>query len=45
MRGTLKPGYLADLAILDTDILSASPEEIMRAKAIRTFVRGVPVFG
>jgi hypothetical protein len=29
----LKPGYLADVAILDTDVLSADPEAIMRAKA------------
>jgi predicted amidohydrolase YtcJ len=43
-RGMLKPGYVADLAVLDTDVLNAEPEAIVNAKAVMTFVRGVPVY-
>ncbi len=43
-RGVLKPGCVADLAVLDIDILNAQPEAIVNAKSVMTFVRGVPVF-
>ena len=40
----LKPGYAADLAVLDTDVLNAEPEAIVNARSVMTFVRGVPVY-
>jgi predicted amidohydrolase YtcJ len=43
-RGMLKPGYVADLAVIDTDVLNAEPEAIVNAKAVMTFARGVPVY-
>ncbi|MGW1194091.1 amidohydrolase family protein, partial [Streptomyces sp. NPDC002559] len=38
--GSLHPGNLADLAILDRDILTAPPEEIASARVERTYVGG-----
>lgn len=43
-RGMLKPGYAADLAVLDTDLLNAETEAIAEAQSVMTFVRGVPVY-
>lgn len=43
-RGMLKPGYAADVAVLDTDVLSAAPEAIVAAKAVMSFVRGEPAY-
>ncbi|MFJ1899726.1 amidohydrolase [Streptomyces sp. NPDC088115] len=41
--GSLLPGNLADLVVLDRDILSAPPEEIAGARVLRTYVGGVLV--
>lgn len=38
--GELRPGWSADLTILDRDITSCSPEEICKARAIMTVVGG-----
>ncbi|MFC0598199.1 amidohydrolase [Streptomyces palmae] len=38
--GTLRPGHLADLIVLDRDILTAPPEEIAEARVERTYVGG-----
>ncbi|MEV0091137.1 amidohydrolase [Streptomyces sp. NPDC050738] len=41
--GSLLPGHLADLIVLDRDILAAPPEEISRARVERTYVGGTLV--
>ncbi|MER5309402.1 amidohydrolase [Streptomyces sp. NPDC002773] len=38
--GSLRPGNLADLVVLDRDILTAPPEEIAEASVERTYVGG-----
>ncbi|MEV6979207.1 amidohydrolase [Kitasatospora sp. NPDC093806] len=38
--GTLAVGNLADLVVLDRDILTAPPEEIAHARVLRTYVGG-----
>ncbi|WP_371675646.1 amidohydrolase [Streptomyces sp. NBC_01276] len=43
--GSLLPGHLADLVVLDRDILAAPPEEIADARVERTYVGGELVFG
>ena len=44
-KGSLETGKFADFVILDTDLLSASPQEILDAKVESTWVNGVKVFG
>ncbi|MFJ1930907.1 MULTISPECIES: amidohydrolase [unclassified Streptomyces] len=41
--GSLLPGNLADLVVLDRDILTAPPEEIAGARVLRTYVGGALV--
>ncbi|MFB7457091.1 amidohydrolase [Streptomyces sp. NPDC056188] len=41
--GTLRPGHLADLVVLDRDIFTAPAEEIHTARVLRTYVSGVLV--
>ncbi|MFD7495936.1 amidohydrolase [Streptomyces sp. NPDC059832] len=41
--GSLRAGHLADLVVLDRDILTAPPEEIARARVERTYVGGTLV--
>jgi hypothetical protein len=43
-KGTLRPGYLADLVVLSRDLLSIPPEEIPRARVERTIVGGRTVY-
>ncbi|MFI2735205.1 amidohydrolase [Streptomyces sp. NPDC018711] len=38
--GSLRPGHLADLVVLDRDILTGPPEEIHEARVERTYVGG-----
>ena len=38
--GRIAPGYLADLTVLDTDLLRAPTEQIKTAKVVRTVVGG-----
>jgi predicted amidohydrolase YtcJ len=42
--GRLKPGLYADFTVLDTDLMTASLEELGRARVLRTVVRGEVVF-
>lgn len=42
--GVLAPGYLADIAILDRDILDADPEELLRVKVVATVLGGEFVY-
>lgn len=39
--GRLAPGYIADLVVLDTDLLRTEPEKIAQTEVLRTFVGGV----
>lgn len=43
-KGSIVPGKLADLVILDGDIMSCPPEEIRDAKVVMTVVGGRPVY-
>jgi len=42
--GTLEAGKLADLAVLDTDLLTCPDEQIAQTKVLRTYVGGKVVF-
>jgi predicted amidohydrolase YtcJ len=43
-KGTLAPGMLADLVVLDRDITSVVPEKILGTKVLRTVVGGKTVY-
>ena len=44
-KGSLEVGKLADLAVLDTDILACDPAAIRRTQVVATVVGGVPRHG
>lgn len=44
IKGSLEPGKLADLVILERDIISIDPVEIRNVKVLRTVVGGQTVF-
>jgi predicted amidohydrolase YtcJ len=44
VKGRLEPGFLADLVILDRDITTASPQELLHTKVLRTVVNGETVY-
>jgi predicted amidohydrolase YtcJ len=44
-KGSLEPGKLADLAMLDTDILACDPTAIRDARVVATVVGGVIRYG
>ncbi len=43
-KGSLEPGKYADFVILDTDLMTASPEEILKTKVLSTWSAGEKVF-
>ncbi len=43
-KGTLEPGKYADFVILDIDLMTASPEDVLNAKIESTWVGGEKVF-
>lgn len=43
-KGILAPGMLADFVVLDRDITKVKPEEILKAKVLRTVVGGRTVY-
>ena len=43
-KGMLKRGFLADLAVLDSDLTRISPEEIQSAEVVMTIVGGEIVY-
>lgn len=45
LKGTVEPGKLADLVVLDRDIFAISPEEIGEAKVRMTVFDGRIIFG
>ena len=42
--GTIAPGMLADLTVIDKDLRTVAPEEIRHATILRTFAGGKTVF-
>jgi predicted amidohydrolase YtcJ len=44
VKGRLEPGYLADLIVLDRDITTATPQQLLHTKVLRTIVNGETVF-
>jgi len=44
IKGTLEPGKLADLIVLDRDLFNLPPEKIREAKVLCTIVNGKVVF-
>ena len=43
-KGTLAPGMLADLVVLDIDITAVPPEKLLGTKVLRTMVGGKTVY-
>jgi hypothetical protein len=44
-KGSLETGKWADFIILDTDLMTASPKEVLDAKILSTWSAGENVFG
>ncbi|MCK3686101.1 amidohydrolase [Maribellus sp. YY47] len=43
-KGSLEPGKYADFVVLDTDLMTATPEEVLKAKVESTWIGGEKVF-
>jgi predicted amidohydrolase YtcJ len=43
-KGRIEPGYLADFIVLDRDITSVSPQQLLHTKVLRTVVNGETVY-
>lgn len=43
-KGSLEHGKFADFVILDTNLMNATPQEILKAKVIETWIAGEKVF-
>jgi len=43
-KGSIEKGKLADFVLMDTDLMNASFEEILRAKVLKTFCGGEVVY-
>jgi predicted amidohydrolase YtcJ len=43
-KGRLESGYLADLIVLDRDITTATPQQLLHTKVLRTVVNGETVY-
>lgn len=43
-KGTLEPGMLADLIVLDRDVTKAEPADVLKTRVLRTVVGGRTVF-
>ena len=43
-QGRLEPGFLADFVVLDRDLTTAAPRDILRTKVLRTVVGGKTVY-
>jgi hypothetical protein len=44
VKGRLESGYLADFIVIDRDITTASPQELLHTKVLRTVVNGETVY-
>jgi predicted amidohydrolase YtcJ len=45
LRGSIEPGKLADLVVIDRDILTCPEDEVRKIQPLLTLVEGKPVFG
>ena len=43
-KGRLEPGYFADLVVLDRDITTATPQQLLHTQVLRTVVNGETVY-
>jgi predicted amidohydrolase YtcJ len=43
-KGVLAPGYLADMVVLDRDMTTATPREVLHTRVLRTVVGGETVY-
>ncbi len=43
-KGRLEPGYLADFILLDRDLTTATPQQLLHTKVLRTILNGQTVF-
>jgi predicted amidohydrolase YtcJ len=43
-KGRLEPGYLADFIVLDRDITTATPQQLLHTRVLRTIVNGETVY-
>jgi predicted amidohydrolase YtcJ len=43
-KGRLEPGFLADLIVLDRDVTTATPQQLLHTKVLRTVVNGETVY-
>ncbi len=43
-KSRLEPGYLADFIVLDRDITTASPQQLLHTRVLRTVVNGESVY-
>ena len=43
-KGSLEKGKFADFVILDTDLMKATPEKLLQAKVLKTFLNGEKVY-
>ncbi len=44
MKGKIKPGFMADIIVLDTNLKTSEPKEILSAKTLMTIVGGEEVY-
>jgi predicted amidohydrolase YtcJ len=44
-KGRLETGFLADFIVLDRDLMTATPEQLLHTKVLRTVVGGKTVYG
>jgi predicted amidohydrolase YtcJ len=44
MLGSLTPGKYADFVVLDQDIMTVAPEEILATQVVATYLGGAPVY-
>lgn len=44
IKGRIRPGMLADFILVDRDLLSCPPEELLSARVLRTYVGGECVY-
>jgi predicted amidohydrolase YtcJ len=42
-KGSLEKGKFADFVILDTDLINAAPENLLKVKVLKTFLNGEKV--
>ncbi len=43
-KGSIEPGKYADFVIMDTDIIKAKPDQLLKAKVLKSFINGEKVY-